>query len=93
MSSEARPFSVGPGFLFRPYSIIWKADKPSRSSSIFPTVTREAAVHALEHAKALAVDDDARLAEAVNLGLTASGREDFAGHEKVGKKLKRILRF
>ena len=57
----------------------------------FPTVTREAAVHALEHAKSLVVDD-IRLVEAVNLGLAAAERGDFVKHEKVGKKVKQILR-
>jgi uncharacterized protein (DUF433 family) len=57
----------------------------------FPSVTRDAAVHALECAKARAVDDT-HLAEAVNLGLAAAERGDFVKHEEVGKKVKQILR-
>ncbi len=57
----------------------------------FPSVTREAAVDALEYAKSLVVDDT-RLVEAVNLGLAAAERRDLIEHEEVGKKLKEILR-
>ena len=57
----------------------------------FPTVTRDAAVQALEYAKVLVADDN-RFAEAVNLGLAAAVRGDFVEHEEVGKKLKQILR-
>ena|SRR5258706_8382134 len=58
----------------------------------FPTVTREVAIEALDHAKRLVLDD-ARFVEAVNLGLKAAEHGDFVEHEDVGKKLKRILRF
>jgi len=57
----------------------------------FPTVTREAAVHALEDAKLLVVDD-IRFFAAVNAGLAAADRGDFVEHEEVGDKLKKILR-
>jgi len=56
----------------------------------FPTVTREAAVQALEYTKAR-VAGDTHLADAVNLGLAAADRGDFVGHEEVAKKLKQIL--
>jgi uncharacterized protein (DUF433 family) len=57
----------------------------------FPTVTREAAVQALENAKSLVVDD-IRFSEAVRTGLAAADRGDFVEHEEVGDKLKKILR-
>lgn len=57
----------------------------------FPTVTREAAVQALEHAKSLVVDN-ALFVEAVNLGLAATERGDIVEHEDVGTRLKQILR-
>jgi uncharacterized protein (DUF433 family) len=57
----------------------------------FPTVTREAAIHAVEHAKSLVVDN-ALFVEAVNLGLAAVDRGDFLEHEEVAENLKEILR-
>ncbi len=38
------------------------------------------------------LEDDTRFIEAVNIGLAAAERGDFAEHEEVGKKLKQILR-
>ena len=40
----------------------------------------------------LYLEDDTRFIEAVNLGLAAAERGDFVGHEKVGARLKQILR-
>jgi uncharacterized protein (DUF433 family) len=57
----------------------------------FPTVTREAAVQFIDHAKRLVLED-ARLVEAVDLGLKAAERGEFVEHEEVAEKLKRILR-
>ena len=56
-----------------------------------PTVTREAAIQAFEHVKSL-VADDIGFSAALNAGLAAADRGDFVEHEKVGDKLKKILR-
>lgn len=56
----------------------------------FPTVTRDAAVHALDQAKSLVVDAT-RFGSAVNVGLEAAARGDHVEHDEVGKKLKQIL--
>ncbi len=53
----------------------------------FPTVTREAAVQALEGAKCWLLTT---FVLAVNLGLEAAERGDFVEHDEVGRKLKRI---
>jgi len=57
----------------------------------FPTVTRQAAVDALEYVRKL-VAADAHFTEAVDLGSAAAERGNFVEHEEVGKKLKQILR-
>ena len=56
----------------------------------FPTVTRKAAVDALEYVKKL-VADDIRFTEAINTGLEAANRGEFVEQEEVRKKLKHIL--
>jgi uncharacterized protein (DUF433 family) len=57
----------------------------------FPTVTREAAVRAIQEAKA-SVADETHFRETVDAGIAAANRGEFVEHQEVKSRLNQILK-